>query len=113
MDWQLAGQLGSSIAIASYSTTNNYGERVYSTSKSHSARIVGESMLVLNSQGETQTSHQQLILSSTVTVDTNARIYLPGESSSGNDGWAVLRVAVRYDETGTSDYIKVWLGDIV
>lgn len=110
MDSQLQAMLGQTIKIANQSSVNNYGEPQWSSAASHSARIIGRQELVMGSERQEILSEKQLILSSTVTVNLQDRIWLPGESTASDTGWMPLAAATRVDESGNTDYYKVWLG---
>lgn len=111
MDAQLKAQLQQTVLVSNSTAVNADGELVYTASSSHLARVVGKNTYVRNMKGEQVVSDKQIIFTSTVDVQINSRIYLPGETTSASGGWVPIAVATRVDENGSSDYTKIWLGE--
>lgn len=112
MDPQLYSQLRQTILIANSTGVNTYGELQYGASTSARARVVDKVQWVKNDLGEKLLSSKALIIPASDDVRINSRIYLPGETTSNDDGWVPMAVALRIGEAGSSDHWKVWLGNI-
>lgn len=111
MDRQLRAQLAQTVLISNSTGVNVDGERSYGTATSYRARVIGRQEYVRNQQGEEVTSSKQIIFESSADVRVNSRLYLPGETTSANEGWVPVAVALRVGESGSSDHWKVWLGE--
>lgn len=109
MDWQLKNQLKETAIRARFSSvsTDGYAEPTLSSSVSLTCRIIGKQRYV--QRGDQQVlSVKQLV--STGIVGERDRVWLPGESTSSDQGWEVLMAQVCIDEAGSTDYYRAFLG---
>lgn len=113
MDSQLKDQLQQDILVANSTGVNSYGELQYAAAVTYEGRVVGKQEYIKGPDGESLFSSKQIVLSATADIRVNSRVYLPGETTSGNDGWVPVGLALRVNETGSSDYWKVWLGGAI
>lgn len=109
MDWQLAQQLQTTILIANSTSVNMYGEKQYGAATSHKGRQIGSQKWAKGKDGQSLLSYNQVVLTSTVTVNYDSLIWLQGESTSSYSGHPVLSLNTAYDETGAVDHYKVYL----
>ena len=112
MDPQLKAQMKDVTLIANSTGVNDDGELLYAASASALGRVIGKNVYVKNDRGESLFSSKQIVYPSSIDVRINSRVYLPGETTSADQGWVLAAIALRVGESGSSDHWKIWLGGV-
>jgi hypothetical protein len=114
MDYQLFKQCQQTVYISTADTIDTQtGEPISGFASSYAARVMERTQKVMNRDGQEVVSHSQIILASSLPIDCDFLVWVPGEDKDNDPGHAPLAVKNAVDEKGAFDYCKVFLGGAV
>lgn len=111
MDYQLRKQCQQTVYISTADSIDTQtGETIPGFASSYAARVMEKTEKVMKNDGQEVVSNSQIIMASSLPIDCDFLVWVPGEDKDNQPGHVPLAVKNSVDEKGNYDYTKIFLG---